>query len=171
MDVSNIFSNVEEVLSVCSFVVALSALLFTAWQFIVQRKHNRISVKPHLIRTSRTSKRDNSVSLEVILINNGLGPAYINNFQIFHKGQVCDPNAELKNVFGDLIRNSSFTILGDDYAISEKESVVLLSICFTFKTESEVDAVSRKIDEFDILIEYSSAYEKIKPLDSRTKIN
>jgi hypothetical protein len=159
--------SVETVLSVSSFFVALCAFFLTVWQFSVQRRHNRISVKPHLIKTSRTTKRDNLACLEIILINNGLGPAYIDNFQILYKGKICDPDKTLKTVLGSLMRNSSITILGDDYAVSEKQVIVLLSIIFSFQAENEIEAVTKKLNDFDVLIDYSSAYEKLASLDSR----
>lgn len=102
-----------------------------------------------------------------MIVNNGLGPAFIDNFQVFYKREICEPDTALKTVFGDLIRNSSITVLGNGYAVPEKGTVVLFSINFLFRSESEIELVCSKIDDFDILIEYSSAYEKMLPLDSR----
>ncbi|MEW5681971.1 MAG: hypothetical protein AB1780_06300 [Pseudomonadota bacterium] len=156
-----------DILSLSSLIVALSALFFTIWQFSVQRKHNRISVKPHLIKFSRRSKSNNVAKLEILLINNGLGPAYINKFQVFYKGEEIEPNNAVKNALGPLIENMSITILGDDYAIAEKETVKLLSVTFPCNTELDIDIVAKNLDEMDLLIEYSSAYEKMPNLDTR----
>lgn len=61
----------------------------------------------------------------------------------------------------------SITILGDDYAIAEKETVNLLTVTFPCNTELDIDTVAKKLDEIDLLIEYSSAYEKMPNLDTR----
>lgn len=157
----------EIIISVSSLVVALCALGFTAWQTSVQRAHNRISVRPHLFTFTKRDKVNNIASLQVLLVNNGLGPAFIHKFQIYYKGQPCEANAAISAVLGDLEKNSSHTILGNDYAMPANETKVLLNVTFPVETNEEIDRVKAKVDTLDLVIEYSSAYEKMKPYDSR----
>ncbi len=157
----------EIIVSISSLVVALCALGFTAWQTSVQRNHNRISVRPHLFSFTKREKHDNIVSLQVLLINNGLGPAFVNKFQVYYKGQTCEPNAAISAALGELSRNSSHTILGDDYAMSANETKVLLAVTFPVVSDEDIASVEAKIDCLDLVIEYSSAYEKMKSYDSR----
>lgn len=86
---------------------------------------------------------------------------------IFYKGEESEPNNAVKNALGPLVKNMSITILGDDYAIAEKETVNLLTVTFPCNTELDIDTVAKKLDEIDLLIEYSSAYEKMPNLDTR----
>lgn len=158
--------SLDVLLPLSSLIVALLALLFTIWQFAVQRKHNRISCKPHLTKFSKLSKMDNTACLEVLLINNGLGPAFIDNFQVFYQGELCVPEEAIETALGPFISNYSFTTLGDDYAIADKETVTLLWVKFPFRTKEDIKEVTNKIDEFGILVEYSSAYEKMPHLTS-----
>lgn len=159
----------EILVSFSTLAVALCALGFTAWQISVQRDHNRISVKPHLFIFTTRDKHDNIARLQVLLINNGLGPAFINKFQVYYKGQPCEPDAAISDALGDLSKNSSRTTLGDDYAMPANETKVLLAVTFPVASDEDIDKVKAKIDTLDLVIEYSSAYEKMKPYDSRIK--
>ena len=161
----------EIFVSITSLVVALSALGFTAWQTSTQRAHNRISVRPHLFSFTARDKNNNMARLEILLVNNGLGPAYINKFKIYYKGKECDPNVAIDTALGDLVKNSSRTILGDDYIMAEKEEKVLLSVTFPADSGDEIDKIEKKIDDINLVVNYSSAYETMKPYDSRKEIN
>ena len=157
----------EILISVSSLIIALCAIGLTIWQLNIQREHNKISVKPHLFRMSKRDKVHGVARLQVDLINNGLGPAYIDKFQVFYKSQSCEPEAVISEMLGALAVDSSITILGDDYALAQKESVTLMSVVFPAKAKDDISAVSERIDKLDLLIEYSSAYEKMEPLDTR----
>ncbi len=157
----------EIIVSTASVVIALCALIFTAWQFYLQRTHNRISVRPHLSMFTTTERHNNEAKLQVLLVNNGLGPAFINHFKVYHNGQECEPNAAVFAVLGDLKENMSVTILGDDYAMPANETRCLLSVTFPALSNENVEQVKDKINSLDIVIEYSSVYEKMKPYDSR----
>jgi len=159
----------EILVSISTLVVALCALGFTAWQISVQRNHNRISVRPHLFSFTTRDKHDNIARLQILLINNGLGPAFINRFQIYYKGQPCEPDAAVSAALGDLSKNSSRTILGDDYGMPANETKVLIAVTFPAAADEVIDSVEAKINTLDLVIEYSSAYEKMKPYDSRIK--
>jgi hypothetical protein len=59
-------------------LIALTAIMFFIKRFI-SRRQERISVRPHLIIT-REILDDRPIQIR--LINDGVGPAYIDNFQI-----------------------------------------------------------------------------------------
>ncbi len=142
-------------------------MLFTAWQAFTQRNHNRISVKPHLFTFTTRDKHNDTARLQVLLTNNGLGPAFINKFQIFLKGQECEAEAAIKATLGALANNSSHTTLGNDYAMPHNEEKVLLSVTFPAKNWEEIESIEEKLNKLDILIHYSSAYGDRFTLDSR----
>ena len=157
----------EVIISISSLVVASCALGFTAWQAFSQREFNRISVRPHLFSFTTLDKNNNSARIQVLLINNGLGPAFISSFRVFHQEGELDSDIAIDKALGDLAKNSSRTILGEDYALAEKEQVVLLSVTFLANSEADINEVQRRIDSLDLLIEYSSAFEKMGAFDSR----
>jgi hypothetical protein len=161
----------EIVASFSLVIIASLALGFTIWQTSVQRTHNRISVKPHLFSFTKRDKNNSMACLQVLLINNGLGPAFINNFQVYYEGEPCEPNAAVLAALGDLSKNSSRTILGDDYAMPPNETKVLLAVTFPISSDEDIDKVEAKLDLIDLVIEYSSAYKKMVPFDSRKKAN
>ena len=150
-----------------SEIIALCALLFTAWQALTQRNHNKITVKPHLFTFTARDKHNETARLQVLLSNNGLGPAFINKFQIFLNEQECEAEAVIKATLGALAENSSHTILGNDYAMPHNEEKVLFSVTFPVKSWEEIELIEEKLNKLDILIQYSSAYGDKFILDSR----
>lgn len=157
----------EILVSISSLIIALCALVFTIWQTYIQRAHNRLSVKPHLFTFTTKDRHNNLARLQILLKNNGLGPAFINKFQVYYKGQECEPDVAINAVLGEWAKNSSRTVLGEAYAMPEKETEVLLSVTFPAESDEVVDEIEKKIDQLDLVIEYSSAYEKMEAYDSR----
>lgn len=157
----------ELVISVASVVIACCALASTFWQLKIQRQHNHISVRPHLCRFTKRKLENNNAYLEVILVNNGLGPAFINSFDIYYRDKLCDPDVVIKEVFSELGCNFSHTILGDDYAMPPKSEKALLALNFLALSEVALDEMEGLINKIDIVINYSSAYASMVPLDTR----
>lgn len=161
----------ETLISICSFIIALCSLFFTLWQTHTQRTHNRISVKPHLFTFIERNKDNDSATIKVLLLNNGLGPAFINDFQIYLDGKPYDDAyAAIDEVIGsELSKNSSKTVLGDEYAMSANEKKTLISVQFKLDANNHIDEVETKLARLDLVIEYSSAYEKMDTYDTRKK--
>jgi hypothetical protein len=159
----------EIVISISSVVIAICAAGFTIWQTNVQRIHNRVSVKPHLFSLTSQQKKGNASRFQVILINNGLGPAFINKFQTYNKDVLIEAADIIPTVFSELSENCSWAQLGNDCAIASNERKVLLDIIFPAASNEEIASVEDKINGLDLVVEYSSAYEKMEPFDSREK--
>lgn len=70
----------ESIVAWASIAIALSALGVAIWQGYLMRKHNRLSLRPHLTFKQMLSEANPQFSLE--LQNNGLGPAIIKRFQV-----------------------------------------------------------------------------------------
>lgn len=148
-------------------IIAICALVTTIGHAFIQRRHNRISVKPHLFLFTKQDGTDEKSRLRVLLINNGLGPAFINKFQVLLKGKECDLEVAIKSILGTLAENSSHTILAEDHAMSNKEVEVLLAFLYDATNLKEIKATEEKISELNLLIEYSSAYGEKFVYDSR----
>ena len=75
----------EFIIALASIAIALSALAVAIWQGILMRRHNRLSLRPHLTFRQMMSEANPQFSLE--LLNNGIGPAIIKDFQVLLDGE------------------------------------------------------------------------------------
>ena len=148
-------------------IIALCAVIFTAWQAFIQRKHNRISLKPHLFRYVNRDKHNEIGRLQFVITNNGLGPAYIKKFQIYLHEKEVNAKEAIESVLGNLVCDSSYTILGNDYAMPHNESKVVLSVSFNAKSWEEIYEVEKKLNVLDLHLIYTSAYGEKFELDTR----
>lgn len=160
-------STLNEYLSV---FIAFLALGFTAWQAMIQRKHNKLSVTPHLINHTARSKHNDQVTLSVALQNNGLGPACITKFQVYLDGEPCEQEIAFKSALGELYSNSHFVSLGDTYVMPQNESVVLLEVVFKTNSSNQIEIIEERItNRLGLLIHYESIYGDSFVLDLRKK--
>ena len=148
-------------------IIAVCALSLTVWQFVVQRKHNRVSVRPHITRATDTSWNNGDASLKVSITNNGLGPAIIKDFKVFYKNAECEPEIAIKEALGELQKNCQFGTMGEDSALAQGESKVLLNVRFKTQHPSQIELVRAKIDTMDFYISYKSAYGETWEIDTR----
>jgi len=77
----------SDLIACCAVVMALSSLLVAIWQGRLMLIHNKLSVKPLLVWTRRTSHDDHSITLNFSIRNVGIGPAIIKN-------RICKCNGE-----------------------------------------------------------------------------
>ena len=68
-----------DIVDIVALFIALVALVVAIWQGVVMRRHNRLSVKPHLY-FSIHSVSGEPAGLRVT--NGGLGPAIIKSFSL-----------------------------------------------------------------------------------------
>lgn len=148
-------------------IIALCALAFTAYQIIVQRRHNVLSVKPHITTFTNRNKNKNIAQLQVQIMNNGLGPAFIDKFQVYLSGQACEPKAAINSILKGMRVNTTITSLSDQYAMSSGEVRNLLAVIFPCSTDEDMEKMEQKLDKLDLEIQYSSAYGEKFVYDSR----
>ena len=150
-------------------IIAMCALFFTAYQAIVQRRHNILSVEPHITTFTHRNKTKTTGQLQVQLLNNGLGPAFIDRFDAYLYGDACEVNEAVDRVLGDLSKNSSITTLGDEYAMPPGEIRNLLTVTFPIASEERLDEVEKQLNRLDLAVHYRSAYGKKFVFDSRSR--
>lgn len=148
-------------------IIAICALVFTAYQAYVQRKHNVISVKPHITTFVNRNRNDGTGQLSFIIMNNGLGPAFIDKFQAYLSGEPCDAMVAVENLLGGHKVNTSVTTLGDDYAMPSGETRALLAVAFPCRSRDELEEMAEHLDKLDLELHYSSAYGERFRYDSR----
>jgi hypothetical protein len=73
--------NSNTAISLASAVVATAALFISIWNAWATRRHNRLSVRPHLALSKKTSP--NAPQLTIDIKNNGLGPAIMTSIRVF----------------------------------------------------------------------------------------
>lgn len=164
-------------------VIALLALFVAVWSIISSRRHNRLTVSPHLYDVI---DRD-SVNLKCgfYLINKGLGPAIIKSTSYYLDGAKVEFK-ELLNIMENLPSEFGISInkLKPGSAISKDEVCSIIEIKWdTLKYDLPADKETRKRIEndvkgfssqiakrFGVVIEWESAYgEKGKIVSHPTK--
>lgn len=152
-----------------SEIIALCALLFTAWNVYTQRQHNILSVTPHLSRFVTSDQNGEVGAAKLELINNGLGPAFIESFQIYLNGEPCEYDAALDLVTKGMDCKWYRTNLSKGYAIRAGEANDLFSVVFPCKNNEELVAAKERFNVLDVAIKYKCAYGKVKKFDTFDK--
>jgi len=143
-------------------VIALCALIISIWQGMQMRAHNHKSYRPHL--TSQLSIKEGNSGFVVELINNGIGPAIIDSFQVFvdkhlQTGEDLQP---LENAIKLLFPNYEYELycgcVNKGYAMAQKEIRELVNIKFVgdkLPTAIEMDHAMKRAN---INIKYQCFY-------------
>jgi hypothetical protein len=159
-------------------IIALAATAFVAYQAWLTRKHNRLSVRPHL-QTHSDIQRGEAAGPNTIdhyateLRNAGLGPAIITKWRLFFDGkeQIAPTAKEIDNIVKGLMPNSlSITTyyMGEEHVMRSGDSQTLLAVKVPSMSPEQLIAFEAQLDRLNIVIEYTSMYgDKCKPLDTR----
>lgn len=154
-------------------IIALCALVFTAYQLSVTRKHNKLMVKPHLCLSTNTYADDDGFEFEALIKNNGIGPAVIKKYKLFLDKKELS-NTELDSL-ESIVRNQlqravtgfGFIKLNVDYVISEKGEELFLNFTVPTNLNTSLEELKKSIDKFDVYIEYQSIYGQTYTFDSQ----
>lgn len=165
----------EAIAGLSSAVIALCALGLTVWQAHIARRHNMLSVAPHLT-VWRHSDRTNNV-FSVDLLNNGIGPALIRSFQVQVDGHVIGGEGyepiekALKVIFPQYQYSSYQSFVSSGYAMSPKEVRSLVTIQFSGDRLPQPEEIEHATKRIRILIEYSSMYGEPFVFDTAYRAN
>jgi hypothetical protein len=152
----------EAIAGFSSVVVAVCALGLTVWQAAISRRHNRLSVTPHLTTWTQSEEATGTYSFEIL--NNGIGPALIQNFSLQVDGQpITGEGAEpiekaLKVLFPQYAFRSSQAFMARGYMMSAKEARSLVAVQFygeRLPRQAEVDHATKRTR---LIIKYESIY-------------
>lgn len=151
-----------------SLIVAICALVYTAYEVRLQRSHNRLSVRPHIAYFTYRNRSDAFGELRVELLNNGLGPAFIKSFQAYLDQKPCDLRAAVALLLRDTKADNTVMTLGSTYAMAANEAKDLLKVKLPCGSDAELDAVAKELDRIDVTITYHCGYGTEYQFDSRT---
>lgn len=163
-------ANWEIVAAVSSAVIALCALFLAIWQGYQARKYNRISVTPHLTTWTHSDEKKNLYVIEVI--NNGIGPAVIQNFRMYVDGQLIQGEDSelvkkaLKILFPNTNYNSHQSYFAKGYVMAEKEKRPLVAVAFHGENVPSPETVDHAMKRSRLVLEYQSMYGQSFCLDS-----
>jgi hypothetical protein len=152
------------VTGISSVVIALCALGLSVWQGMVARKHNKLSFRPHLTTWSHSDAEKGFYVLE--LINNGIGPAVIEEFSIKVDGKlISGDGAEciekaLKIVLPNLPYKAQQSYLAKGYSMAPKERCTVLAVQFLGKPLPSKEFVEHAFTRGDLDISYKSFYDE-----------
>lgn len=161
MNSESLFS-VNDVISICAVIVALSALCTAIWQGVLTRRHNQLSVKPYLDISSHQVKGENIV---IALNNHGVGPALISSIKFYHND--CEflitNYTDYKGLFSSLgialedIAHS-LRLLDEETAITQGKELIL----FNFPSSGSDNILHKQLydslNSLSIQIRYKCIY-------------
>jgi hypothetical protein len=151
------------VAGISTLIIALCALCVSIWQVRQGIKHNRLQVRPHLDTWTETNPQAGHYA--VMLMNNGLGPAIIENFSIRIDGNdITGIGSEpiekgLKILFPDKTYTSHQSFVARGYCMAEKEKCQLVIIQFQTPLPS-AEYVTHAFNRSEVKIVYKSLYEE-----------
>lgn len=154
----------DYVVEISSISIAVIALGFTFWQIKESRKHNRLSVKPHLNISYRSASDPKGPCFE--LTNNGTGPAIIKKFTIYIEETRFEINAieDFIEAFKSLNIDSELIVLEQlekEDAIYAGTSSIILKLKNDLRdNESAVLEFQKGIMQVGFEVAYESIYEE-----------
>ncbi|NQT57186.1 MAG: hypothetical protein HQ551_13270 [Desulfobacteraceae bacterium] len=162
--------NWEAIVGFSSAVIALCAFGLTIWQACITRRHNKLSVTPHLTTWTHSDKAKNIYAVE--LLNNGIGPALIISFHIQVDGQAIigegtEPMEKALRILFPQYQYSSWqSFVSKGYMMSAKEARNLVTIQFHGEKLPRPEEVEHATKRARLLIEYKSIYQDKSTLDT-----
>lgn len=153
--------------------IAGLAVIFTAWQAQIARKHSKISVMPHLHVEIGLAGSERGGGIHLSIANNGLGPAIVKSFRIYREGKSVDLRGSSDNVDGslrslidlDLHYSYQFTTFKGVAIIGPSVQVPVIVINgFTTDPkhpERTLQSICSRLAELDIEIEYEDAFREL----------
>lgn len=151
----------QVITGISSVVIAFCALGLSIWQGVLARKHNRLSFRPHLSWMINSDAEKGFYSVE--LINNGIGPAIIENFSVKVDGKLISGDGTekienaLKIVFPNLPYKANHSVLAKGYSMAPKEQCTVFAVQFLCKVPSK-EFVDHAINRSNLEIPYKSFY-------------
>ena len=145
-----------------SELIALAALGLAIWQGFIARRHNKLSVRPHLSFTSCFLDEDPHFSID--LTNDGLGTAIITNYKVQIDG-VTQPDTG-KNFVIDACRkldipnrkSSAGRYFSNGDSIAAGSTMNLIKIVLKNDSFLERHSSYKELDRIQLIIQYKSLY-------------
>ncbi len=150
----------EKILAVMATVVSVCALVVSVFQVQSERKQQYASVWPSLSISIITNLKSDSTenTLAVLVSNKGVGPAIVNEIQLWYKEQPCkDEEALIDKVVGSAYEeNGAINQIWKEKVIASNEEFEWMKVGGYAATKKFREAI--KAGEIQAVIRYSSVY-------------
>lgn len=152
-------------ISICAVIVSFCALGLSVWQAYVGRRHNRLSVRPHL-QIHHMIEKNNRI---MILKNCGIGPAILTKMELLTPSPI---NANLKSwehylkSIGFVGHMETYYIQGEEDVLSAGQEKCILKLVIKDLPEQTLQAVHDKLDTLQIRFACKSMYNQEFPYTS-----
>lgn len=149
--------------------VALCALVLTIWTILMQRKHNKLSLRPLLSFAAEQDAQNNRVIIHHRLRNGGVGPAVIQDFEVYYKGALIDKNnytkalPKMSEALGDFAEhcNTKFGCVRKNIFLAANEEKTIIYIDYPLDVYTHKHSfVTSLVEDFCFKIKYKSIYEE-----------
>lgn len=148
-------------------ITALAAVAFAGYQALLLRRHNRLSVRPHIsvVLAAEHDANNNSAYFVFTVYNNGLGPAFLTSLALSIDGERIDVTkttvgVEVRQLLHDV--KSTYEYItgseGIDSFLKEGRSFELLRVRFQNISRTEFIRLTPRFREFKAPVTYESIY-------------
>jgi hypothetical protein len=165
--------------NIISLLIALCAILLTAYGLHATRRHNRLSVTPHLNGCSNILTTDEGLTFSYEIGNNGIGPARIKKFLLFQDGKLFPKGNDdyveslIREHLGDRLNyqirhNFNF---GKDASLKAGDTCRIVEIFFPGAKSQDKEKILKIFVGMDLRIEYESFYGQKFVFDTENKMD
>lgn len=161
--------------NIVSIVLSLCAISLTAYGAYATRRHNRLSVTPHLSSCTGNDLTDNGLLFSFEISNNGIGSAKIKDLVLFQHGEIF-PKGKTAYI-EDLIKKHLGTSMeyqivhqynfGTSVSIRAGDTRCLVKVFFPGVNRDSQARVLNSLEGLDICIKYESFYGEKFTFDTR----
>ena len=152
----------SNIIGISSVIIAVCALLLSVWQGYLARRHNRLSVLPHLVSEKLAKSQEGFFSF--VLVNNGLGPAVIRSFKVSVDGSIIEGGSmsKIEAAVKELPLNQKFepiyNDLGAGYVVASGEKTTILELKFIEYDPNQWPSINEALNRMELIISYESFY-------------
>lgn len=145
--------------AIAAAIIALGALLLSAWQASELRRHNRLSLAPRLRFDYNLSPHLETIGVNIS--NNGFGPALIDDFAIILDDQPL-PREQWNNLTSLLGLQGilQYGFPTEDDVIKKEESIPLLAMLAQDVDKDMISRVKQALKRVGFEIHFSSLYKE-----------
>jgi hypothetical protein len=156
-------------------IIAICALALTLYGLYATRRHNRLSLTPHLCGCRNKLTTNDGLTFTYTVSNNGIGPARITSFVLwrdskpFARGVGEYIEDFIRELVGDKLKYEikSSSTLGDKTSMRPGDSTRIIEIYFPGAKRGDEAKIQEFIGAAAVRIEYESIYRKRFVFDSR----
>ena len=166
--------NIGQIEVTLETVLALSALGLTFYQAWLSRRHNHLSVKPHLLWESQRNWSDEGLTLSLLVKNNGVGPAVIQDIKLSIDGKSFSDKAHdpVEQLAALLFANkvpyhvAAHAFPGQGSAMPSQAVIEFARIVFPGMKKSQEAALGKVLDRANLKVVYECLYGRKLTLDT-----